>query len=89
MPIYSHDVIYKTMDAVKELLESSIPPEFEDIETGSAEVKQVFTLTLNRKDRKAGARQEAWTRGRGVDAWGWDCAGWSGGGKRYGACAGA
>merc|ERR1740117_2390951 len=52
--IQSHDVIYRLVEGVKELLEEAIEPVMEEHELGVAEVRDVFTLTLNRKDRKAG-----------------------------------
>jgi len=52
--VRSHRVIYDVIDQVKQVLEENIPPRMEDVELGSAEVQQVFTLTLTTKERKLG-----------------------------------
>ena len=54
VPVYSRKVIYDLVDVVKDVLEDAIPPVLEEEVLGTAEVLQRFTLTLNRKDRKAG-----------------------------------
>ena len=52
--VQTHDVIYRLVDGVKEALEAAIEPIMEDHQTGTAEIVEVFTLTLNRKYRKDG-----------------------------------
>ena len=39
------------------MLEAAIEPVFEEKELGQTEVQQIFTLTLNRKDRKEGMKK--------------------------------
>jgi translation initiation factor IF-2 len=50
----SHRVIYELTDAVKDILEQAIEPVMEENVLGQADVLQLFTLTLNRKDRREG-----------------------------------
>ncbi|EOD09904.1 hypothetical protein EMIHUDRAFT_371788 [Emiliania huxleyi CCMP1516] len=50
VPVHSHSIIYALVDAAK----AAIEPVVEARETGQAEVLEVFTLTLNRKDRAVG-----------------------------------
>jgi len=52
--VHQHNVIYGLMEAAKQTLEGAIEPVVEERETGSAEVLETFTLTLNRKDRADG-----------------------------------
>lgn len=47
-------LLCRLVDGVKEQLEASIDPVFEDKEVGTAEVLELFTLTLTRKERKEG-----------------------------------
>jgi translation initiation factor IF-2 len=54
VPVQTHKVIYRLVEGVKAMLEQAIEPVMEEVEHGTAEVRDVFTLTLNRKDRKAG-----------------------------------
>lgn len=52
--IQNHDVIYSLVDGIKESLEAAIEPILEDKEKGTAEVLELFTLTLTKKERKDG-----------------------------------
>ena len=52
--IQNHDVIYSLVDGIKESLEAAIEPVLEDKEKGRAEVLELFTLTLTKKERKDG-----------------------------------
>ena len=52
--MYNHNVIYTLMETAKRTLEEAIDPVVEEHTTGTAEVLETFTLTLNRKDRKDG-----------------------------------
>jgi translation initiation factor IF-2 len=52
--VHSHNIIYGLMEAAKQTLEDAIDPVVEERETGTAEVLETFTLTLNRKDRADG-----------------------------------
>ena len=54
VPLATYDVIYDLTDAIKDMLEAAIKPVYEDKVLGETEVLQLFTLTLNRKDRKEG-----------------------------------
>ena len=55
--VHTDRVIYELNDRVKEVLEAAIEPVFEEKELGQTEVQQIFTLTLNRKDRKEGMKK--------------------------------
>ena len=52
--IHTHDIVYELADGVKNILEEAMDPIIEEKVVGLAEVLQLFTLTLNRKDRKDG-----------------------------------
>ena len=52
--VQRHGIIYELTDGVKNLLEEAIDPILEEKVIGTAEVEQLFTLTLNRKDRREG-----------------------------------
>ena len=52
--IHTHRIIYELADSVKAVLEDAIEPIIEEKVVGTAEVQQLFTLTLNRKDRREG-----------------------------------
>ena len=55
--MHTHRVIYELTDAVKAVLEEAIEPVWEEKELGQTEVLQLFTLTLNRKDRREGMKK--------------------------------
>ncbi|KAL3904909.1 MAG: hypothetical protein SGPRY_011109, partial [Prymnesium sp.] len=54
LTIHSHKIIYEAIEALKVALEDAIPPLLEDVVLGTAEVRQIFTLTLTAKERKEG-----------------------------------
>ena len=55
--MHTDKVIYELADRVKGVLEDAITPVFEEKQLGQTEVLQLFTLTLNRKDRKQGMKK--------------------------------
>jgi len=68
VPVHSHSIIYALVDAAKEMLEAAIEPVVEARETGEADVLEVFTLTLNRKDRAVGMSKHTAVAGSRVTA---------------------
>ena len=68
VPVHRHRIIYELTDAVKELLEEAIEPILEEKVLGAAEVQQLFTLTLNRKDRRDGMAKQTQVAGLHVSA---------------------
>ncbi|KOO53049.1 translation initiation factor if-2 [Chrysochromulina tobinii] len=63
VPVLRHAIIYELSDRVKELLENAIEPVLEEIVLGAAQVQQLFTLTLNRKDRRSGMLKQTQVAG--------------------------
>lgn len=68
VPIQRHDIIYELTDGVKDMLDAAIEPVLEEELVGSAEVQQLFTLTLNRKDRKEGMKKSTQVAGLRVSS---------------------
>jgi len=64
--VSSFDVIYELVDCVKQKLEGAIEPVLQERTTGEAEVLEVFTLTLNRKDRREGMSKKTAVAGSRV-----------------------
>lgn len=51
--IMDHNVIYKLVDSVKDILSDQLPPSVSHRVTGEAEISQIFEINVKRKDKMA------------------------------------